>query len=58
MSAAECLYRLVLNYLFNIVDINCSYNEIDFDEELYSKLKELKDGNNSALADANMLPSI
>ena len=53
----ECFHHEVVNYLFNINDINCCYNENDFDGELYSKLKELKDGNNSALTDANMLPS-
>ena len=56
-SRPECFHRAVVNYLFNINDINCCYNENDFDGELYSKLKELKDGNNSALTDANILPS-
>ena len=53
----ECFHRAVVNYLFNISDIDCCYNENYFDGELSSKLKELKDGNNSALTDANMLPS-
>ena len=41
----ECFHRAVVNYLFNINDINCCYNKNGFDGELYSKLKELKDGN-------------
>ena len=53
----ECFHRAAVNYLFNINDINCCCNENDFDGELYSKLKELKDGNNSALTDANVLQS-
>ena len=53
----QCFHRSVMNYLFNINDINCCYNEDDFDRELYSRLKELKDGNHSALIDANIYPS-
>ena len=53
----ECFYGAVVNYLFNINDIKCCYNENNFDRELHSKLKELKDGNNTVLTDANMLPS-
>ena len=30
----ECLHRAVVNYLFNINDINCCYKENDFDGEL------------------------